>query len=357
MIKTTNRTPSSSAPQSSSRSNDLKREFEALSQGKKPPSTLPIEVFDLSDSEAGSGGEESSRRGIGSEADRVSLDKAEQIDDDENNEDGNDAVTAWDALALPTVQTIGSVKGDGSSSAGLQAASTRSSRRKNTARCSRGRGGRKLYTSSEATMRKISSFKPMKPRPQTSAVAAPDTLNGAASEEIVAPSASASPPPPSHTKVAAQEADTSEGNTTGIIPPADRHGELNSPSPDEDTGSEEFHELPEFRRSMSRHTEEAEPPATNKRKRKTTAFEGSYDSDLPLARTIIRNHQPMPNHSDAAAAGSYVSKDEFDRTISALREEMRQEVDKMREAMRIETKRLIRAEVKDEILLTQEHKN
>ncbi|UZJ56170.1 hypothetical protein CBS101457_005490 [Exobasidium rhododendri] len=84
-----------------------------------------------------------------------------------------------------------------------------------------------------------------------------------------------------------------------------------------------------------------EPVATSSASREDQTVErGSRDAASVEASLPLRHES--------------INREEMDKAIEQMRQEMRKEMAGMREAMRIDLKRLVRSEVKDEILLAQE---
>jgi hypothetical protein len=262
-----------------------------------------------------------------------------------------------------------------------EASSSRHPRGDNRAKCSRGRGSSSLQAGSGGHIIKVSSFKPL-PKNNTES----SKVKGVHS---VPKQQSSSGYVDGNGKGKAKESNSKvERNVEGS--PEERKIEKQAPKifrGVSDSEEEEllFHEPTEHRRSASaslkstgkEETEASEAPSkdleTSDDKKEGASEETNQETSdsLPQKATEVGENADDfedDNHIDsvlglaissrdsspAMDSQQYITREEHEKAIQELRKEMKQELDRLKSSIRIETKRLVRTEVKDEIELVQQ---
>lgn len=268
-------------------------------------------------------------------------------------------------------------------------ARTSLTRKSNTARCWRGKRRAKLQSNTDTGRHKVAAFKPLKARTNTNGV---DRLAAGVVEE-------------GGNRREEAQGQGGSGRSDGIAnmvkanSPADqpsgtaKQGQPRPASPHSTSASddEEFHEPAEVRRrsdssdneeqltagkqprgksptdseeDVARFTEAVAPPPPRKGASPEKEKMDSTNSSLPLSRQVSPSNIPsaqvnpiVPSEPvcQHVLSGEYVKRAEMERAIEEMRTGMDEAISKAREAIRIDTKRMIRAEVKDELLLSQDN--
>jgi hypothetical protein len=294
------------------------------------------------------------------------------------------------------IEDEGEEKDEESSNESLRSA--KSKRSSNTARCSRGRKSSKLQPIG-AHNHKVSSFKPLNMRTVErekvgvdggmKPSSGPNFPSAKNSSEHISPRSSASESesdkkdyqnPPSVTRSVtketsseeskADEIENGEDNGEGGLSPtlADRspavisvplsqHSKkrkMRAEDSDQEDDTRVAMELGSFdvvyREEKALDLHRSHPPSDA-----VSEEEQSINEEVAQARSSSLVDDTAHTKANASPANSHlVSRLEMNAVIEQLKQEMREEMNKMKEALRIDTKRLIRSEVKDEISLARE---
>lgn len=248
-----------------------------------------------------------------------------------------------------------------------ETSSSRQPRSGNRAKCSRGRGASNMQAGGDGHVFKVSAFKPLSKQTSQSIKGsdAKETQNHSSNGSASSKGGEAPREKPEAVKATEDEKWKGKGKDVAdmfkAISDSEEEEEFHEP-----TAAQRFSSAAGSSRSKSNSPAKSvslEIPSiegpTKKRKASEDFIEEAEvadddEDDEHIDSVLGQAIQESEASSESEANNDYITKEEHEKAIRDLREEMKQELDRLKSAMRIETKRLIRTEVKDEIALNQE---